>query len=86
MISRRRETGFLEVCSWGACLEDRFGLGSSFDLVDFRGAGVVSVREGSVAVLEDFDRRDVDGRDDWAFARAPKEIEERSTLGVCSSG
>jgi hypothetical protein len=86
MISRWRETGFLEVCSWGACLEDRLGLGSSFDLVGFRGAGVVSVREDSVVCLEDFERRDEDGREAWAFARAPKEIEERSTLGACSSG
>ena len=80
-ISRRRVTGLLEVCSWGACLELREGLGAS-DL-SFSGR---EKREGGswevvvLALVLVLDLR-LEGSAAWARARAPKEIEERSTLG-----
>lgn len=67
-------------------MEDRLGLGSSFDLVDFLGAGV-SVFEASSSVdFFDFDLRPADGSDACAFARAPNETDERSIFGVSCSG
>lgn len=75
----------MEVCSWGACLDDRLGLGSSFDLVGFLGAGVSVFGVSSSVDFLFFDLRP-EGSDACAFARAPNETDERSILGSFCSG
>lgn len=87
MISRRRETGRFEDCSWGACLEERLGVGSFFERVGLRGGGSSLRAEVSAvaAASEDLDLRWEGGSEAWAFARAPKEMEVRSTLGAAGS-
>lgn len=82
MISRMRETGRLEVCSWGACLEERFATGVLEALL--KNSFLKRVLLGSESeVSSDLDGLDL--RDACARARAPKETEDRSTLGGSSS-
>jgi hypothetical protein len=81
-----RETCRLEVCSRGACLEERLGGGAALeDGFERSFEGWLEVSGAGSSEVWDLDLRDELGRDACARARAPKETDDRSTFGVSSS-